>query len=61
MQFLTGKDYPHLCKACQSAIDGVATLFQDDLPDTDDVEAPCNVCYDHAMFCGGTECKNHQD
>lgn len=61
MNFLTGKDYPHLCPACRRAIDDIAALFQEgEMPDTDDEEAPCMYVYDHGMFCGGHECKDHQ-
>lgn len=55
MEFLTGKDYPHLCSACQATIDQVALLFNGDQEDT---EAPCMFVYDHRMFCGGLECVN---
>lgn len=56
-KFLTGKDYPWLCSQCQQQIDMVAGMMND-LPDTDDNEGPCMYVYDHALFCGGTECKN---
>lgn len=56
---LTGKDYPHLCSACRSAIDDMADLYADDLmEDTDNEEAACDAVYDHRMFCGGGECIN---
>jgi hypothetical protein len=56
---LTGKDYPHLCSACRSAIDDMAGLYADDLmEDTDNEEAACDAVYDHRMFCGGGECIN---
>ena len=57
---LTGKDYPHLCSACQSAIDDMAGLYAEDLmEDTDNYgEAACDAVYDHRMFCGGGQCVN---
>jgi hypothetical protein len=59
VRFLTGKDYPHLCPKCQAAIDDVARLYKEGLmEDTDDEEAPCLYVYDHALFCGGRECRN---
>ena len=60
MIFLTGKDYPRLCKACQHIIDDIAQLYQDNLmEDTDDNEAPITYAYDHSLFCGGHVCVNH--
>jgi hypothetical protein len=59
MEFLTGKDYPHLCEICQSQIDSIASIMED-LEDTDDEEFPCNFVYDNNLFCGGQECKNHK-
>lgn len=56
-KFLVGKDYPWLCSQCQQQIDTIAGMIKD-LPDTDDNEAPCMYVCDHALFCGGTECKN---
>ena len=56
MNFLTGSDYPDLCKKCRSTIDQVAGILIPEGPDTDDEEAPCNYVYDHGMFCGGHEC-----
>jgi hypothetical protein len=58
-KFLVGKDYPWLCSQCQQQIDLVVGLM-DDLPDTDDEEGPCMYVYDHALFCGGTECKDRK-
>jgi hypothetical protein len=59
VKFLTGKDYPHLCAKCQAAIDAVAELYREGLmEDTDDEKAPCMAAYDHALFCGGRECRN---
>ena len=60
MGFLTGKDYPHLCSLCQTAIDNCLDLAYFG-SDTDDIEAPCNLAYDHSMFCGGSECNNRTD
>lgn len=61
MNFLTGKDYPHLCSACQNQIDIVVGLMPE-LADTDDIEAPCDYCYDYNLFCGGSFCKmNNND
>lgn len=60
-KFLTGKDYPHLCKMCQQVIDDTATAFLEGfMEDTDDEEAPCNHVYDNALFCGGHVCRNHE-
>ena len=59
-EFLIGRDYPHLCSACQVAIDSCIDLVVFG-SDTDDVEAPCNLAYDHKMFCGGSHCKNRTD
>ena len=59
VKFLTGADYPHLCAKCRAAIDAMALLYRDGLmEDTDDEEAPCLYVYDHALFCGGRECRN---
>jgi hypothetical protein len=59
VKFLTGKDYPHLCAVCRAAIDGMTMLYREGLvEDTDDEEAPCRFVYDHALFCGGRECRN---
>lgn len=53
MQFLTGKDYPHLCEGCRATITEVAQALAETGPDTDDNEAPIMYVGDHAMFCGG--------
>ncbi|KKK66180.1 hypothetical protein LCGC14_2966660 [marine sediment metagenome] len=55
MEFLTGKDYPHLCKGCQSIVDQTveAVLIG---PDTDDNEAPLMLAYDLGLLCGGHNC-----
>lgn len=59
VEFLTGKDYPHLCPKCQKAIDDIAHLFQTGiLEDTDDIEAPIMFVGDHGMFCGVHQCIN---
>jgi len=59
MEFLTGKDYPHLCDHCRAAIDDIAAVYKDGLmEDTDDEEAPCMYVYDHRMYCGGGQCDN---
>jgi hypothetical protein len=60
MEFLTGKDYPHLCPACQIAVDNCLDLVMFG-SDTDDPEAPCMYAYDHNMFCGGSSCDNRTD
>lgn len=51
VEFLTGKDYPHLCKKCQDAIDTAVIYFREGAPDTDDPEAPCDYAYDHGWLC----------
>lgn len=59
MEFLTGKDYPHVCLGCRAMIDSVAQMFAEgEMADTDDEEAPCMYVYDHGMYCGGHECVN---
>ena len=55
MKYLTGKDYPHLCKQCQAMIDRCVDAVEFG-PDTDDEEAPCMFVYDHKLYCGGYEC-----
>ncbi len=55
MKFLTGSDYPDLCRKCRMTIDQVVDIVSMGA-DTDDEEAPCNFVYDHGMFCGGHEC-----
>lgn len=57
MEFLTGKDYPHLCQTCRDTITAIAICL-DEGEDTDNEEAPCDFVYDHAMLCGGRECIN---
>ena len=61
MKFLTGKDYPDLCKKCRTIIDHISDFIIPEGPDTDDVEAPCNYVYDHNLFCGGFECLNEEE
>ena len=59
-QFLTSRDYPHLCDACKTTLDQIAQIFVDDLlGDTDDEEAPAMYMYDNALYCGGHVCKNN--
>ena len=60
MDFLKGKDYPHLCQECQNTIDSVMPLI-DEGPDTDDNEAPIMLVYDQRMFCGGHKCVNKEE
>jgi len=62
MGYLTGKDYPWLCEECRATVDSVVELVEEysDEYSSDD-EAPCNFVYDHAMFCGGRECKNRPE
>jgi hypothetical protein len=59
---LTGKDYPHLCDTCRAAIDQAALLLGEDGPDVADenIEAPIDFVYDHAMYCGGHETACYQ-
>jgi len=56
VQFLTGKDYPHLCQYCQEAIDDMAYIIKYHGEDTDDTEAPVTRAYDYDMLCGGNVC-----
>lgn len=59
MEYLTGKDYPHLCERCRAAIDDIAAMFNEgEMADDDDEEAPCMYVYDHRMYCGGGQCDN---
>ena len=60
MDYLTGKDYPWLCGTCQSTVDRCAEIVAEG-PDTDDEEAPCDMAYDHRLFCGGHRCENRQE
>ena len=55
MKFLTGKDYDHLCKNCQNAIDLCLELVTEG-PDTDNIEAPFDFAADHRLLCGGRTC-----
>ena len=55
MKYLTGKDYPWLCKSCRAVVD-TAVLLVTEGPDTDDDEAPINFVYDHGLYCGKYEC-----
>ena len=72
MEFLTGKDYPHMCAGCRSAIDECAeevaelvSLGDRDMVSgrvlidlTEDNEAPSMLAYDRGMFCGdGGNCE----
>jgi len=59
IQFLTGKDYPHVCNACKMAIDQCVELVREG-EDTDDIEAPLNFAADHNMLCGGRHCLKRQ-
>lgn len=59
-KFLTGKDYPHLCEFCRAAIDDMAYYLKYYGPDTDDVEAPIMLVYDHQLYCGGHVCKQSE-
>lgn len=54
MKFIT--DYPNLCQSCQATILAVAELLEEG-PDTDDPEAPAMWMYDHALYCGGRQCR----
>jgi len=55
LEFLTGKDYPHLCGGCQSIVDQCveAVLIG---PDTDDNEAPLMLAGDMGLLCGVHAC-----
>lgn len=59
--WLRGKDYPHLCEKCRSAIDQAAQILPEWEPwgpmyDPEDIEVPFMFAYDHAWLCGGHEC-----
>jgi hypothetical protein len=57
MEYMTGKDCPHLCNDCRVAIDDIAAMYNEgEMSDDDDEEAPCMYVYDHGMYCGGHEC-----
>lgn len=56
VRFLTGKDYPHLCKTCRAVVDNCAMILTEGGPDTDNVEAPSDMAYDQHLFCGGHCC-----
>ncbi len=54
MKYLTGKDYPHLCKSCRNSIDDAHMLIVDGLADesyTIDNEGPTMMAYDKRWFC----------
>lgn len=55
MEFLTGKDYSHLCSKCQAAIDLCVEVVLEG-PDTDNIEAPFDFAADHLLLCGGRTC-----
>ena len=57
MEFLLGRDYPHLCDTCRAAIDTAALLLGEEGPDTDNIEAPIDFVYDHSLYCGGRSCQ----
>ena len=57
MEFLIGRDYPHLCDTCRAAIDTAALLIGEEGPDTDNIEAPIDFVYDHSLYCGGRSCQ----
>jgi len=69
MDFLTGKDYPHICEQCKVAVDQCAeeiearmSLGDEDMVSGrvllafDDNEAPSTLAYDRGLFCDGGEC-----
>jgi len=58
VDFLVGKDYPHVCQACKDAVDRAADFLKNFGPDTDDPEAPMMYAADHGWLCGGRECVN---
>ena len=58
MEYLTGKDYPHLCDNCQTAIDYAHMLIVDGFASeqyVDDDEGPCMLAYDKRWFNGCCE------
>ena len=58
MEYLTGKDYDHLCSICRTVIDMIAgDINSMDDKYTADEEGPCDFVYDHGLFCGGHTCK----
>lgn len=56
MNFLTGKDYDHLCSKCQMAIDLCLELVLEG-HDTDNIEAPFDFAADNFLLCSGSTCK----
>jgi hypothetical protein len=66
---MTGKDYPHLCETCRKRIDDAAAMFDgaealglsEDLPGSEDPEAPIMYVYDSGGYCGGRECTSKTD
>jgi hypothetical protein len=64
MEFLTGKDYPHLCQGCRSMVDLCVEAVREG-PDADEEEAPLMLARDNGLLCdpemGGTRCVNSGD
>ena len=58
IKLLTGKDYPHVCELCRSAVDDAAMLLADGIDDAymDDEEAPMMYAYDRGWLCGVGSC-----
>jgi len=59
VKYLTGKDYPHLCSNCQSAVDNAHTLIVDGFASEQyvvDDEGPNMLAYDRGWF-GECECE----
>ena len=59
MNYLTGKDYPHLCDNCQKAIDDAYDLIVDGYVSeeyVDDDEGPCMLAYDKRWLSDDSSC-----
>lgn len=62
MKYLTGKDYPSLCRKCRSAIDMAHTAILTESASMvyiNDAEGPVMLVYDCGELCGGHWCKSH--
>ena len=51
IEFLTGKDYPHICDSCKNMVDMMLEAILEG-PDTDDNEAPLMLAGDLQLLCG---------
>ncbi|MHA2312777.1 MAG: hypothetical protein ACXADF_14895 [Candidatus Thorarchaeota archaeon] len=61
-KYLTGKDYTHMCTACQLAIDMAANVVPHAADGySSDEEGPAMLAHDQRMYCGGHTCVNPPD